>query len=89
MIYLCLLTSLLGKTVDDRHIAADFVTQHASAVYPVLYDPDFSLEINNVKLQEHEVEGALRDCHSKSVLIETTTVGFVELFLLIRSDQRW
>ena len=76
----------VGKTVDDRgHIAADFVTQHASAVYSVLYDPeDFSLEINNVKLQEHEVEGALRDCHSKSVLIETTTVGFVELFLLNR-----
>ena len=78
---------VIGRTVDDRGtIATDFVTQHANEVFPIQYDPeDFSLEINQAKLSEDEVEGTVREWSSKSILIEATTVGFVELFLLIRS----
>ena len=77
---------VIGKTVDDRGtIATDFVAQHAGELFPVQYDPEnFLLELNKIKMAEDEVEATLRRLSSKSVLIETTTVGFVELFLLIR-----
>jgi hypothetical protein len=82
--------AVVGKTLDDRGtVATDFVAQHADAVISVQYDPeDFSLEIDKVRGAADDVEGAIRAWASKTVLIEMTTVGFVELFLLIRALSR-
>jgi hypothetical protein len=82
---------VIGTTLDDRGtIASDFVTQHVTTVIPVQYDPeDFSLEIDKVRGPADDTEGAIQSWASKSVLVEMTTVGFVELFLLIRALTRF
>jgi hypothetical protein len=81
---------VVGKTLDDRGtVATDFVHQHAEAVVSVEYDPEgFSLEIDSVKRAADDVESAIRDWASKTILIETTTVGFVAMFLLARALHR-
>jgi hypothetical protein len=78
---------IVGKTLDDRGtVATDFVSKHVDCVVPVEYNPEtFSLEINNVGAPVDDIETGIREWSKKSILIETTTIGFVELFLLVRA----
>jgi hypothetical protein len=81
---------IVGKTLDDRGtVATDFVALRARTVISVEYDPDdFSLSLNGAGIPADDVESAAREWVSKSILIELTTVGFVEVFLLSRALHR-
>lgn len=77
---------VVGKTVDDRgHVATDFVHRYATKLISAEYDSeDFSLELDGAKWPGDEVIEAVRPWQAKSILIEATTCGFAELFLVLR-----
>jgi hypothetical protein len=77
---------IVGNTVDDRGTAAtDFVKESSEQVVVVEYDPDeFTLEIDGHKQPVDRLDETLESWKNKSILFETTTLGFSEIFLLTR-----
>src|SRR5215813_4240980 len=76
---------VVGKTVDDRGtVATDFVQQHAARTMLTEYDSgEFKLEIDGVKYAADNIAEALREWQNKAIILEATTCGFVELFLIL------
>lgn len=78
---------VVGKTVDDRGRAAvDFLSSRADRLVCIEYDPqEFQLDIGDNRVNAEDMDKFLSELDGRSVLLEATTLGFVEIFLLCRT----
>jgi len=78
---------VVGRTVDDRgRAAAEFLSSRTGRLVSVEYDPEeFDLDFGGSRLNAEEVDQFVSKLDRGSVLLETTTLGFVEIFLLCRA----
>ncbi len=79
--------AIVGRVVDDRGRAAvDFVGRQSGEVIAAEYDAnDFELEMGGRRLNAEEVEEYLEPHKGRSVVLEASTLGFVEIFLICRA----
>ena len=78
--------AIIGKPVDDRGKAAiGFLQQNADELFFVGYDPEeFRLDINGTSTNAEEIASFLAAFPNKSVVLEASTLGFVEILLCCR-----
>ena len=78
---------VVGRTVDDRGRAAmDFLSSRTGRLVCIEYNPEeFQLDIDGNKINAEDVDDFLSKLDGGSVLLEATTLGFVEIFLLCRA----
>lgn len=77
-----------GNPIDDRgNLAINFESEKISLRVPVAYDYDkMTIEVGNHTDSADNVTELLRPyVTGKNILLESTTLGFAELFLVIRS----
>ena len=78
---------VIGTSVDERgEAAAKFVVSHCAEVLSASYDSDaFSISINGNARNAEQTTDLLKSYANKRVLLETTTLGFVEIFLCAKA----
>ena len=78
---------LAGAAVDERGAAAiDYTSKYADEVRSVTYDPElFTIAIESESRYAEQVEDLLGAEKSRSIILEATTFGFVEIFLCARA----
>jgi hypothetical protein len=78
---------IIGKEIDDRGKAAvDLIRQSTDELIFIDYDSEkFTLQINDIYINAEEISDYLQSIAGKSVILETTTLGFVEIFLCCRA----
>ena len=78
--------AIVGKPVDDRGKAAiGFLEQNTDKLFLIDYDPEeFRLDIDGTSINAEEVASSLAVFINKSVILETSTLGFVEILLCCR-----
>ena len=78
--------AIIGKPVDDRGKAAiGFLQQNADELFLIDYDPgEFRLDIDGTSTNAEEITSFLAAFPNKSVVLETSTLGFVEILLCCR-----
>lgn len=81
---------LVGQSLDERGNAAiDFLVRNTSQIVFIQYDPnEFTIKIDGDTLNAENLEDYLRRFHGHSIILETTTLGFVEIFLCCRAFQQ-
>ena len=79
-----------GKVVDDRgKMAVEEVGSRAKRVYQLHYDPiDFEVDVNGRKIGVDEFEAFFFTMVNGPIVLEATTLGFVEILLCCRTLQR-
>lgn len=79
--------AIVGRALDDRgRSAVDFLARKSAKVITIEYDPkEFMLDIDGTKLHADDFEDFLISLKSKSIILESTTLGFVEMFLCCRA----
>lgn len=79
--------AFVGEAVDDRGNAATrFARSSSEEMINVNYSPDdFAVCMGSDTRNTEELVEALSLQAAKSILLETTTLGFVELFLVIKA----
>jgi len=78
---------IVGKQIDDRgRGAVDFVKRHVNETTLIDYDPErFELTIDGTTINSENIESFLQPHIGKSIILESTTLGFVELFLCCKA----
>jgi hypothetical protein len=78
---------VVGKQIDDRGRAAcGFIEEAADQLIFVDYDAEkFTLRVGDRLVNAEEVEDYFVSLTGESVIFESTTLGFVELFLCCRA----
>ncbi len=76
-----------GRSLDDRGRAAfDFLSSNTDQIISIQYNEDeFTLKIDNKNLNVEDIEESLHLFKDKSIILEATTLGFVEMFLCCRA----
>jgi hypothetical protein len=79
--------ALTGAALDDRGRAVEaFIRSNVSQTVSLQYQPDDTqLTIDGSVVDASQVEGFLLAHKGKSLLLETTTLGFAEVFLCCRA----
>ena len=79
-----------GKVVDDRgKMAVEEVNSRAKRVYQLHYDPiNFEVNVNGEKVGVDEFENYFFCMVDDSIVLEATTLGFVEILLCCRTLYR-
>ncbi|SPE50930.1 conserved hypothetical protein [Verrucomicrobia bacterium] len=79
--------AILGQAIDDRGTAAvDFAQSNADCSHLFSYDPkSLNARLDAESFSAEEVEQALSRMEKSHVLIEATTLGFVEILLCCRA----
>jgi hypothetical protein len=80
-------TAIIGDIVDDRGAAAhEFARKHATNVHTLSYDArTFEMTFDDTALSADELETFITGPAFESLLLETTTLGFVEMLLCCRA----
>jgi hypothetical protein len=78
---------LIGEILDDRGKAAvAFIQQNTREVIKSVYDPDtFKLQVGEDRFHADDAQQGLRFLSGSSVVLETSTLGFVEILLLAKT----
>lgn len=78
--------AFVGKAVDDRgNEVIEFLRGRTTELYSLEYDPDeFELTTNGTRFNAEDLDSFLNNFKGKSIILETTTLGFVEIFLCCR-----
>jgi hypothetical protein len=78
---------IVGEAIDDRGRAAiDLISKVTNETLVAAYDPDkFSIVVNGKIVNAEALDGELQPFQGKSIILESTTLGFVELFLTCRA----
>jgi hypothetical protein len=78
---------ITGKVIDDRGQAAvDFAQRNTNRLITLEYDPDeFAVDVDGTRINAEDLGRQLEGLGTKSVLLECTTLGFVEIFFCCRS----
>lgn len=79
--------AIVGTPVDDRGAAAaQFVRAHAPEVHSVEYDEtNFEILLDDERFNAESLTDHLVPLDGKTVLLEATTLGFVQIFLCCRA----
>jgi hypothetical protein len=79
--------AFVGTSLDPRGAAAvEFVRARATQTFRLGFDPDRqSLLLDDAPLSLEQLDALVADAH---IAVEATTLGFVEVFLLLRACQR-
>jgi hypothetical protein len=82
--------ALMGSVIDDRGAAAHrFVWENSQKVVTLEYDPDeYTLKVDDAVIYADDIDGLVERFHGQRILLESTTLGFVELLLCARSFMR-
>lgn len=78
---------IVGPAIDDRGTAAlDFVAQNSVEQLESIYDPDtFTITLGGGKFLAEESDGIAQKINGQTVVLEATTLGFSEIYILLRS----
>jgi len=78
--------AFIGRHLDERGKAAvDFLAGHCDRLITLEYHPnDFTLTIDGRVCEAERLDEYLQSYHEKRVVLETTTLGFVEIFFCCR-----
>jgi hypothetical protein len=78
---------IIGKEIDDRgKAAADFIRQNAGRIIFIEYNAGkFTLQIDNDVINAETIDDYLRLLTGKSIIFESSTLGFVEIFLCCKA----
>lgn len=79
---------IIGNILDDRGQAAvQFLTQHTDRLINIKYDSnDFSVNIDNEHYNADNIDEFWKSLDGKTLVLEATTLGFVELFLCCQAS---
>lgn len=79
--------AVTGDAVDDRGLAAaQFARSSASTSISASYDPQtLEIEVNKKRIQAEAASTLPALTSATSILLEATTLGFVEVFLFLRA----
>ena len=79
--------AVLGEALDERGQAArDFVAKHCSHVVDCGYNPEtFELSLGGKAFQADKADEAFTELGAGKILLEATTLGFVEVYLACRA----
>ena len=79
--------ALVGKPLDDRGTSAvNFLKARVAQVITLDYDPDkFELDVDGNKIGADDLEDYVDRFESLSLVLECSTLGFVETFLCCRA----
>lgn len=82
--------AIAGTPLDDRgQRAIEFLTRNTERVVTVEYDAEeFTVTVDGRELSADEIEVSLKELQSQSVILEITTLGFVEVFQCCRALRR-
>lgn len=74
---------IVGRQIDERGKAAvGFITQHTDRVIFVDYaSKEFTISIDGTVINAEEIDSYLQSVKGKTIVMESTTLGFVEIFL--------
>ena len=77
----------VGNAIDDRtRESIAFISSVSKAVLQVEYNAEnFELTINDDTFDAEDLTDKLDFCKSKSIIIESTSTGFVEIYLLCKA----
>jgi hypothetical protein len=78
---------IIGRQIDDRGKAAvDFITKNTGRVVFIEYDSEkFTLTVDNGHINAEELDTYLQGLAGKTIILESTTLGFVEIFLCCKA----
>lgn len=79
-------TCFFGETLDNRGTAStNFLKANSKNQYKIIYNPsEFTVDINGLVIQKDNLEEYLEKLNWDNFIIDSTTVGFVELLLIIK-----
>jgi hypothetical protein len=79
--------AFIGTPVDERgRAAANFANHAAHETRTVSYSPElFSISVGADTRNAEELQDAISGDAAKSILLEATTLGFVEIFLAVKA----
>jgi hypothetical protein len=79
--------AIVGKELDDRGRAAiDFLRNRTGEIHVISYDPDnFEFDAGSEKLNGDQLSEFFSPFSGNSIVLEATTLGFVEIFLSCRA----
>lgn len=79
--------AVAGSVLDARgSVALEFAREHSRALHTLRYSPEPpGLEFNGEELAAEDVESTVGDLAQGSLLLEATTLGFVEILLVCRA----
>lgn len=77
----------VGKAIDDRSKEAiSFISSVCREVLQIEYNADnFEIQINGETFDAEDLADKLQFCEGKSAIIESTSSGFVEIYLLCKA----
>ncbi|WP_018623045.1 hypothetical protein [Spirosoma luteum] len=78
--------AFVGEPIDDRGNAAiNYINTNVASVIFLNYVPgEFEIQINDNQVPVDDLENNLPQLNDSNVLIDATTIGFVELLLLLQ-----
>ena len=79
--------AIVGKPIDDRgKAAAAFLNSHTQQVVELRYQADdLKITIDGIATEESQIEELLKAHKKNSIVLESTTLGFAEVFLCCRA----
>ena len=79
--------AIVGDTLDDRGIAAkEYLSRCATQVVSIRYDEEnFIFEVNGGTINAEDISQYFDAFKGEALVLETTTLGFVEIFLICRA----
>lgn len=79
--------ALYGTTLDDRgEAASEFVRKNSAVCRQIVYNEStFTVSLGTETIETDELEEALTNLPTERVVLEATTLGFVEIFLLLKA----
>jgi len=77
----------VGNAIDDRTTDANaFITSVSNEVLQIEYNTEnFEIQLNGETFDAEDLSDKLQFCEGKSAIIESTSIGFVEIFLLCKA----
>jgi hypothetical protein len=75
-----------GESLDHRgDTSVNFLKENSKNVYKIIYTPsEFTVQINEEIIQKDDLDDFFEKMTWESVVIDSTTVGFVELLLIAK-----
>jgi hypothetical protein len=78
---------IVGRQIDERGKAAvSFISQHTDRLIFVDYDSkEFTISVDSAVINAEEIDSYLKGIKGKTIVMESTTLGFVEIFLCCKA----
>ncbi len=79
--------AIVGKAVDDRgHAIIDYLKSKTGDIRYIDYNVEkFEFDVDGQRINADDIENFLYQFRNKSLVLDATTLGFVEIFLICRA----